>query len=314
MNWKNFTKSYLTFTKKDRIGLYAVLAIILIIYLLPKLFSKSNNDLPVVDNTLLLKAMDTLEERSITTPNRSYNNDYNNNGYQLERSKSDTYNPAGELFMFDPNLLPADGWKRLGLADRTIKTITNYLTKGGKFYKPEDVKRIWGLPQGFYERIEDYIKITPIQSDHYKTFDVAPKYEKKEKTITVVDVNNSDTAAFIALPGIGSKLSLRITNFRDKLGGFYSVEQIGETYGLPDSTFQKIKPYLNVNTTAVRKININAATKEDLKVHPYLKWNLANAIIEYRNQHGKFSNLNDLKNIVLIDEGTFNKIAPYLTL
>ena len=116
------------------------------------------------------------------------------------------------------------------------------------------------------------------------------------------------------MPGIGSKLAYRITNFRDKLGGFYSVEQIKETYGLADSTFQKIKPYLNVNADAIKKMNINTATKEELKVHPYIKWNLANAIVEYRTQHGNYKNLQELKNIVLIDDEAFNKILPYLTL
>ena len=60
----------------------------------------------------------------------------------------------------------------------------------------------------------------------------------------MVNINTADTSAFIALPGIGNKLALRIVNFRDKLGGFYSIDQIGETYGLPDSVFRKIKPIL----------------------------------------------------------------------
>ena len=63
---------------------------------------------------------------------------------------------------------------------------------------------------------------------------------------SIIDVNTADTSAFISLPGIGSKLAARIVTFREKLGGFYSVEQIGETYGLPDSTFQKIKQWLKL--------------------------------------------------------------------
>lgn len=76
----------------------------------------------------------------------------------------------------------------------------------------------------------------------------------------MVTINDADTSAFIALPGIGSKLSARIVAFRDKLGGFYSVEQIGETWGLADSTFQKIKGRLQVSGE-VRKINVNTAIK-----------------------------------------------------
>ncbi|HYK57132.1 MAG TPA: helix-hairpin-helix domain-containing protein, partial [Flavisolibacter sp.] len=64
----------------------------------------------------------------------------------------------------------------------------------------------------------------------------------------------------------------------------------------------------------VKKLNINTATKDELKTHPYIKWNLANAIVEYRNQHGNFKSLVELKNIVLIDETTFDKIVHYLEL
>ncbi|HET7897749.1 MAG TPA: helix-hairpin-helix domain-containing protein, partial [Flavisolibacter sp.] len=139
-------------------------------------------------------------------------------------------------------------------------------------------------------------------------------FERTEKTRMAININEADTSAFIALPGIGSKLSARIISFREKLGGFYSVEQIGETYGLPDSTFQKIRGRLVVDGDGIRKINVNTATKDELKSHPYIRWNLANAIVEYRNQHGSFKNLEELKNIALVDDAVFQKISPYLDL
>ncbi|MDQ3681445.1 MAG: helix-hairpin-helix domain-containing protein [Bacteroidota bacterium] len=311
MNGKDFVKDYLRFTIRDRIGILCIVGIIGIVFLLPRLFAKETKALPLIEDSVLALAIDTLQRRQ-TYPEQYQES--NSTDYQYEASQSNNFT-KGELFDFDPNTLPAAGWKSLGLNDRTIKTIINYRTKGGKFYKPEDLKKIWGMPEGFYDRVQDYIRITSIEKkndfrpDYPKTV-----YEKKERSFNAVNVNADDTTAFIALPGIGSKLAYRITNFRDKLGGFYSVEQIKETYGLPDSTFQKIKPYLNVNADAVKKININTATKEELKVHPYIKWNLANAIVEYRTQHGNYKNLQELKNIVLVDEGTFIKIVPYLSL
>ncbi|HET9826396.1 MAG TPA: helix-hairpin-helix domain-containing protein, partial [Chitinophagaceae bacterium] len=130
---------------------------------------------------------------------------------------------------------------------------------------------------------------------------------------SLVEINAADTTAFIALPGVGGKLASRIINFRDKLGGFYSVNQVGETYGLPDSTFAKIKPLLKLEDPSVKKFNINTATKDDLKSHPYFRWSLANAIVEYRNQHGNFSSVEDLKKIAVITEEIFRKIKPYCT-
>jgi competence ComEA-like helix-hairpin-helix protein len=158
--------------------------------------------------------------------------------------------------------------------------------------------------------VKEYISIAKEYNHHEEKFVQAAKPEKKSLN---VNVNSADTMALIALPGIGSKLALRILNFRDKLGGFYSVDQIKETYGLADSTFQKIKIYLIVDGQ-VEKINLNTVTKDQLKIHPYIKWNLANAIVEYRNQHGNYKSIEDLKNISMLDENTFNKIAHYLSL
>jgi competence protein ComEA len=107
-------------------------------------------------------------------------------------------------------------------------------------------------------------------------------------------------------------LAARIVNFRDKLGGFYSIEQVGETFGLPDSTFQKIKPLLQLKNSSIRKININTATVDELKAHPYIKYSIANPIVAYRTQHGPFSNIEDIKKVMVVTNEIYNKIAPYL--
>jgi competence protein ComEA len=126
-------------------------------------------------------------------------------------------------------------------------------------------------------------------------------------------VNEADSTAFSTVPGIGSRLANRIIGFREKLGGFYSADQIGETYNLPDSTFQKIKPFLKTGDKTVKKININTADASTLKTHPYIRWNLANAIVQYRTQHGNYKSVDDLKQIAIITPEIFQKISPYLS-
>ncbi|HEX8461700.1 MAG TPA: helix-hairpin-helix domain-containing protein, partial [Segetibacter sp.] len=139
----------------------------------------------------------------------------------------------------------------------------------------------------------------------------APKNDYAAKT-RIIDINTADSSAFISLPGIGSKLAARIINFRQKLGGFATVNQIAETYGLPDSTFQLVKTRMECNAAAVKKININTAEMSDLRTHPYIKWNIANAIVNYRMQHGNYKTIEDIKKIEIITPDVFNRIAPYL--
>jgi competence ComEA-like helix-hairpin-helix protein len=310
MNWQQFVEDYLRFSKKGRIGLLCLVALLFLAIILPIVFNK-HEPLSIEETKVLSAVIDTLNAKQT----QQYKNDkkeeeYIASSYQFEpsvKSKAET-----EVFIFDPNTLSKDGWKRLGLKDRTIQTIEKYKTKGGRFYNPEDLQKIWGLPNGFYELVKDYIRIERPAATRKEEF-VTVSYSKTDKKSWNIEINSADVVTLEELPGIGNKLATRIVSFRDKLGGFYSVAQIGETYGLTDSVFQKIKSYLYTNGN-VKKININTATKDELKVHPYIKWNLANAIVEYRNQHGNYKSLDDMKNIAAIDEGTFTKIVQYLNL
>lgn len=308
---KNRAKEFFTFNKKDRIAAFVFVIAVMGSIFVPPLFSKNKGALLLKGDSILVLAIDTLQQRKLAKKTND-RDQYENQTILYEPSQNTRSYTNGELFPFDPNTISLNEWQRLGLNERTSKTILKYVSKGGKFYKPEDLQKIWGIPDGFYQRVKDYIDIKAI-AKNYTSYEGKP-FVKEDRKPSVIDINAADTSAFIALPGIGSKLSARILAFRDKLGGFYSVEQVGETYGLPDSTFQKIKARMQVGENSVRKLNINTATKDELKIHPYIRWNLANAIVEYRNQHGAFKNLDELKNIALVDEPTFRKISHYLNL
>jgi competence ComEA-like helix-hairpin-helix protein len=304
MKSSKLAEDYLEFNRNDRIGLVVFLGMILTIVFLPKYFPKAQVKSMIVADSTMMAALDTAQ---ITNRNNGSDRDNQELSFAYAPTKA-TYT-EGALFTFDPNTLSEDGWRRLGLNERTTKTILNYRSKGGRFYKKEDLKKIWGLPEAFYNRVENYIDIPSAQKSFEKN-----SFQKPEKKIALVDINTSDANAFIALPGIGEKLAERILNFREKLGGFYSIDQVGETWGLSDSTFQFIKTYLRVGDGMTKRLNINQASKDDLKVHPYIKWKIASAIVDYRIRHGLYNSLSELKNLPEIDEATFEKIRHYLTL
>lgn len=215
-----------------------------------------------------------------------------------------------ELFYFDPNTLSAEGWQKLGLKEKTIGTIQNYLSKGGKFKNAGDIKKIWGIKPLLAEQLVPFVKIpgTPTAEKRLNGNN-APPFPRQP---VLIDANSADSAAFISLPGIGPGYAKRILKFRERLGGFYSADQVGETFGLPDSTFQKVKKFIKVNRENLRKININSATNDELKQHPYIRWQMANMIIEYRQQHGKFNTVADLKKLMQVTDEWYDKVLPYL--
>jgi competence protein ComEA len=299
-------KEYFTFTKKERIGIYFLLILIIAGIVTPRFFTA-----PAINNELAAEAIQL--EKAPAQPAKEFvqrsNYDRAPSPYDEAGDNAANSKPPAKLFLFDPNTLDAAGWKKLGLPERTVRTILNYRNKGGKFRTVADLQKMYSLNPADFERLQPYVQIEA-PPPFYKTERPPVKYVKAPPVI--IDVNLADTSAFIALPGIGSKLASRIVNFRNKLGGFYSVEQVGETFGLPDSTFQVIKPRLQCAPKAVEKININTADANTLKQHPYIRWNVANAIVQYRQQHGVFSTREQLQQIVLVTPELYHKIEQYI--
>lgn len=227
--------------------------------------------------------------------------------------------PAPELFSFDPNTATDADFQRLGLPERTVKSILNYRDKGGKFRKKEDLEKIYTLSE------EDCARITPYATFSESIASAAPTHPvvyaggfsrpgKKSSAQVWVDINQAEKADWMTLPGIGEMRAQQLVSYREKLGGFLSVEQIGEMHNFPDSVFQAIKPSLMIGTGDIRKINLNAVSVADLDAHPYISKRQAELIVAFREQHGAFASPEDLGRMrAFSDRVWLAKIGPYLS-
>lgn len=135
-------------------------------------------------------------------------------------------------------------------------------------------------------------------------------YQNHQKKI--LELNTCDTASLRALPGIGSVLSLRIIKYRNLIGGFVSVNQLREVYGLSEETFKKVLPKVCADSLLVRKIKINRADYKALIRHPYFKKDEIQGIIKYRELKGKIGGLEEMVRNNIISRETTKKIKPYL--
>lgn len=308
--WKKFIRDYLTFSRKDRIGIFVLVSLIAITLLAPLAFPYLKKE----------RKPDTAKTQETIRQLREIFKDTSD--IKTANATTDDISTVPEeiqLFYFDPNTTSLEQWLQLGVHKNVAVTIQKYLSKGGIFRKPEDLKKIYTLPKEDADRLIPYVRIkidggTPSALVKYNTPEPGSNENKSysKKHFEIIDINKADTTAFIKLPGIGSKLAQRIVTFREKLGGFCSVEQVGETRFLPDSVFQKIRPLLSLKTMDTKKIDINAAGINELRSHPYIDYNVANAIIQFRNQYGPYKSLDDLKKIHIIDDILFGKIQPYL--
>ena len=145
-----------------------------------------------------------------------------------------------------------------------------------------------------------------------------PQKIYKSKTSTkskfIVNINLADSSQWRKLRGVGAKRSIHILNYKKALGGFVSIYQVNEVFSINDSLFKSFERFLSIKDSSLVKININTCSVKQLKNHPYINWNLANSIVNFREQHGVFKLLEDLKKIHILDNKLYYKIVPYLTI
>ena len=144
--------------------------------------------------------------------------------------------------------------------------------------------------------------------------DEQSKYTKTEKYPpgTVIDLNMADSLSLKKVPGIGPVFAKRIVKYRNLLGGYYKVEQLQEVYGMYVEMYEKITPYLKVNSDSLRYIPVNTISLNKLKSHPYIGYDQAKAIINLRKKNGKIENISELQLLEDISETDLQKIEPYL--
>lgn len=229
----------------------------------------------------------------------------NNFDYKPPYSKSKERNLPITLFEFNPNTISKSQWKKLGFKDWQIKTIFNYKSKGGSWKTKNDVSKIYGLSEEHYQKLEPYI-LLPIEKGN------STKTSKKDYT-KKVNINSANATELTSLKGIFSeKYALIIIKYRKSLGGFIKKEQLLEVWNMNKETYNGFLSQIEIGTKKPKQININNASLDDLKIHPYIDWSTANAIIKYRKANGKYKSIEDIKKIHLISNELYRKIAPYL--
>ncbi len=298
-------KDYFTFSAKERIAVTILLLLIGGFIALPYLFQPEKKKPP--EDAALHAQLAQLQQ-----PSRQQDGKNEEDWQQPYQASSDITPQQYELFSFDPNTLEAKDWKRLGLSDKTIHTILNYRSKGGKFRTPEDLRKIWGLKKEIADRIVPFAKLPPLPVRPFNAYGQRQMISVPPIT-TPLDINTATPQQLMQVPGMDHSIPYRIISYRDKLGGFFNPDQVKQTYGMNDSVYRLIRPFLKTDSTTIPKININTCTVYQLNREPVISRNIAQAIIIYRNHHGAYQQVTDIRKIAFLTEEMFQKIAVYLT-
>lgn len=295
---KNWLNKYIVFTKAEFNGLILLLSLILLSYLFPFIYRYYYHQ----ENVLNANDVAAIQELKLESNKTSlYPDRYTPKDHSQRKNK-----PEIVYFYFDPNIIDVNKWQLLGLSLKQAQSIVNYVAKGGRFYKPEDLKKMYTISPQKYEELLPYVQIANQKQEN--TF--KSSFIKKEPVM--VEVNNADTTELTLIRGIGPAFAKRIVKYRERLGGFYQKEQLMEVFGIDSAKYGQIKDEVMVNKENLKKININVVQYDELKNHPYLTGKQANALIQYRKQHGNYKSAEDLNKVLILSPEIIQKISPYL--
>jgi DNA uptake protein ComE-like DNA-binding protein len=309
----NFIKEYLSFNKRERNGLFILSFIIVSLlaynyWLNYKEANASQVDFSNFENSIKEFYESNSIENLVSNSDSLFNTDTSKTEIQTE------------LFSFNPNIATDEEFKQLGLSDKQIKNIRNYLQKAGSFRFKEDFGKLYSIGDSLFAILNPYLDL-PDKESYYaalknsNTKQENTKYEKQQSSKPLLELNSADSLQLIDVKGIGSAFASRIIKYRNRLGGFQRVEQLLEVYGMKEEQYNLIKSQVKVDPSVIIKIHINTCTAEELKNHPYINnWNIANALVNYRKKHGNFKVLEDIKKCDLVNDELYLKLAPYLTL
>jgi DNA uptake protein ComE-like DNA-binding protein len=231
--------------------------------------------------------------------------------------------------VFDPNSPSLTELSSAGIPATLASNWIKYTRKGGRFRKKEDVRKLYGMTDELYQKLEGHLVIPEreeakqIKTNPGKNFkagwsgivnkdsaSIIPR--GGTKNIKMVEVNQADSAQLEALPGIGPVLASRIIKYRRLLGGFYEVAQLKEIYGMSDELWSKASPQFVADPAAIKKIEINFLSLSELGRHPYIGFRLAKKIVRRRDTNGKFRGKEDLA--VLFSSDSLQHLLPYLVI
>lgn len=278
-------------SKRNRKGVFQLLAISMIIILTPRLYGLLAGNEPAV------VSFEEFQEVEAELVNK------------IETKKSNRYSSAKTKYKapkskFDPNQYSSEDWQGLGLSEKQADVVLSFAKYEIK--SNEALQKIYVIPEQLFDLIKDST-VYPVRK-----FDIQKDSKSTKKQIANVELNSANSEQLIQLPGIGDYYANKIIEYREKLGGFDNKEQLLEIWKFDADRLEKIRSYLTVNSAELTKLNINADDAKKLAGHPYVDYRIANSIVKMRSVHGNYKSIAGIKKSKLIDEEKFNQLKPYL--
>lgn len=281
-------------SRRNRRGLWILMAVLVLLAYVPRVLANLSGTSVQVSQQTIDRAEHKVVLKQKKSPKRKQRSKsaYQKKSYQAPASK------------FDPNAYTQADWMRLGLSEKQADVVLKFTSRG--VYSNDELQKIVVIPDEVFELLKD--------STYYpeKSFDKEAKKKKEVRKPVIVDLNTASYDELLELPGIGDFYAKKIVEHRESLGGYLGTYQLLEIWKFGSERYDGLKEQVVVSK-GVQKININTATIDELKAHPYISYKVANSIVKMRAAHGNYSAVDEILRSELIDQELFSKIQPYLT-
>ncbi len=215
---------------------------------------------------------------------------------------------------FDPNTVNENMLQEIGLNNFVIHNLIKFRKNGGRFFSADEFSKIYGLSEEQFNCLKPFIKIDDTDLAEIVTSELKNKVSnniKGKDSTYLIDINRADTSGFQRIRGIGSVYASRIVKFRELLGGFYSVEQLKEVYGLHDSIVELNRNLFITDKSKIKRIPLKTASYSTLLRHPYLSGNDVKKILQLRKMNSEGISIEELAESKYLEDSIITKVIHY---
>lgn len=286
-------KSFFKFSREQRTGVFLLLSIIIIVQLLYFFFD--------------------FNSISSTTPDKEK---WLSLQSQIDSLKQEKLNYVPKIYPFNPNFITDYKGYKLGMSVAEIDRLLAFRKQNKYVNSAQEFQKVTQVSDSLLNAISPYFKF-PDWVNNKKEFKEYKKFAntafaKKEKLV-ILDINQASQEDLIKIYGIGEAISLRILKFKESLGGFVSMEQMNDIWGLSPEVIDNLNTHFKVsNAPNVKKIDINNASIKELSLFPYFKYPISKNIVTFRSMNGDIKNIEDLTKIKGLSIEKAKIIALYL--
>lgn len=223
---------------------------------------------------------------------------------------------------FNPNSATLQEYVDMGFSERQAASMIKYRDNGGHFESKEDFNKLFVIDDQTYQIFQPFIDLPnqkditsggqkAVNPDRNINKDNNAKYPGS-RTVPNVELNSADSLELLKINGVGPVFASRILKYRGKIGGFVTVYQLRDVYGIDSVRFSSIKPQVRVDTSLIVKLKINKVDLQVLKRHPYFDYYLAKAVIDRRIQKKGIRNADEIRDLFRNKKVVFENLIPYL--